>query len=162
MVPRQSPCSNGKHRPQSLRSGCNNSNKGSFNPPADADLVGEDAAGDAATQAYPFNRARTCSRAQTKEVAANATCSSYNTQEICLGGFQRKRAQPHQQQHQQRTQPQHQQQYQGNHQGGNAQQHMQFGNAHPLPTNNSYCWTHGYVVSSQHNSMSCMNCAPGH
>ena len=80
-----------------------------------------------------------------------------------VGGFQRQRAQPQQQQqYQQRAQPQQQQQYQGNNQGGNAQQQMQFGNAHPLPTNYSYCSTHGYAVSSQHNSMSCINCAPGH
>ena len=78
-----------------------------------------------------------------------------------LGGFQRQRAQPQQQQYQQR-QPQQQRQYQGNNQGGNAQQQVQYGNARPLPTNYLYCWTHGYAVSSQHNSMSCMNVAPGH
>ena len=32
----------------------------------------------------------------------------------------------------------------------------------PLPTNFSYCWSHGYAVSAQHNSISFINCAMGH
>ena len=62
--------------------------------------------------------------------------------------------------------PQQQQQQQGGYQqqqGGYQQpQQVQYGNQRPLPTNFSYCWSHGYAVSAQHNSMSCMNCAPGH
>ena len=55
--------------------------------------------------------------------------------------------------------PQQQQQQHGNTQGGYQQQPqgMQYGNQHPLPTNFLYCWSHGYAVSAQHNSMTCMN-----
>ena len=39
---------------------------------------------------------------------------------------------------------------------------MQYRNQDPLPNNFSYCWSHRYAVSAQHNSMTCMNCVPGH
>ena len=62
--------------------------------------------------------------------------------------------------------PQQKQQQKGEYQqqqGGYQQpQQVQYGNQCPLPTNLSYCWYHGYAVSAQHNSMSCMNCAPVH
>ena len=67
---------------------------------------------------------------------------------------------------QQMQRPQQQQQQQGGYQqqqGGYQQpQQVLYGNQRPLPTNHSYCWSHGYAVSAQHNSMSCMNCSPGH
>ena len=31
-----------------------------------------------------------------------------------------------------------------------------------LPTNFSYCWTHGYAVSAQHNNATCEDQAQGH
>ena len=60
-------------------------------------------------------------------------------------------------QHMQR--PQQQQQQQGGYQ---QPQQVQYRNQRPLPTNFSYCCSHGYAVSAQHNIMLFMNCAPGH
>ena len=82
MGPRRTPCSNGKYPPPSFCSGCNSNNKGSFNPPADAALVVEDAAGDVAMRTYPINREHTCSMALIKEVADSETSSSFNIQGI--------------------------------------------------------------------------------
>ena len=62
--------------------------------------------------------------------------------------------------------PQQQQQQQGGYQNqqGGYQHHPQVQNIsqRPLPTNYSYCWAHGYGVSAQHSSMTCMNCKQGH
>ena len=61
-------------------------------------------------------------------------------------------------------QGQRQQQWHNNHQGAFQQQpnRAPFMNVRPLCTNFSYCHTHGYAVSAQHNSATCKDQAPGH
>ena len=54
-----------------------------------------------------------------------------------------------------------------NNHGGRGQGQQQFGgrgprSMRPLPTDFSYCWSHGYAVSAQHNSAMCEDQAPGH
>ena len=66
--------------PPTSNIGCHNSSKSNSNRQADAGLAAEDAAEDAATVEYPFNRAYLCNTALTKAVAANKMCSRSNIQ----------------------------------------------------------------------------------